>query len=74
MFVASLVAALAASLVASRVQRPTDALQIEPEHTSTLHSVERTRESERISMGIDLEVLSSFDLIITTSTSDSDCV
>ena len=34
----------------------------------------RKRENLRISMRIDLEVLSSFDLIITTSTSDSECV
>ena len=32
------------------------------------------RENLRISMRIDLEVLSSLDLIITTSTSDSKCV
>ena len=32
------------------------------------------RENQRMSMRIDLEVLSSFDFIITTSTSDSECV
>ena len=32
----------------------------------------RKRENLRISMRMDLEVLSSFDLIITTSTSDSE--
>ena len=32
------------------------------------------RENHRISMRIDLEVLTSFDFIITTSTSDSECL
>ena len=32
------------------------------------------RENQRNSMRIDLEVLNSFDLIITTSASDSECV
>ena len=32
------------------------------------------RENQRMSMRIDLEVLSSFGFIITTSTSDSECV
>ena len=35
---------------------------------------EAVRENQRISMRIDLEVLSSFDFVITTSTSDSECV
>ena len=32
------------------------------------------KENQRISMRIDLEVLNSVDLIITTSTSDSECM
>ena len=32
------------------------------------------RENQRISTRIDLEVLNSFDLIITTSTRDNECV
>ena len=35
---------------------------------------ESKREHQRISMRIDLEVLNSIDHIITTSTSDSECV
>ena len=40
------------------------------------HSVSsnRSRESQRIRMRIDLEDLNSFDPIIATSTGDSECV
>ena len=35
---------------------------------------QRLRENQRMSMRIDLEVLSSFDFIITTRTVDGECV
>jgi len=36
--------------------------------------LELQRENQRMSMRIDLQVLSSFDFIITTSTGDGDCM
>ena len=43
-------------------------------HKSQFHLHPQQRENLRISMRIELEILSSFDLIITTSTGDSECV
>ena len=44
---------------------------VKPEATRDKHEI--LRENHRISMRMDLEVLNSIDLIITTSTSDSEC-